>query len=217
MSCLKGVHRLFLQWLFFRADFYPSLIRYQWYLTNILTLNKLQYDSDCTFKEGIFANYWTTYSSLTWGLDRMQLSTWYMAINGRGHRVSAKNSKKSRPSAHFLPDPIEGKFITKGRGKIPSRAGWFICILGFFINLWYDFIKISCQVISTTWMNMESFVSTRSKDWSCCTNFTSWRMFWRRIKNSFLFIFNPMNSVHFAIQLLVDYKWLKLVSCWAVY
>ena len=72
---------------------------------------KLQYDSDCNFKEGIFANYWTTYSSLTWGLDRMQLSTWYMAINGRGHRVSAKNSKKSRPSAHFLPDPIEGKFI----------------------------------------------------------------------------------------------------------
>ena len=74
------------------------------------TSKKLQYDNDCNFKEGIFANYWTTYSSLTWGLDRMQLSTWYMAINGRGHRVSAKNSKKSRPSAHFLPDPIEGKF-----------------------------------------------------------------------------------------------------------
>ena len=74
------------------------------------TCQKLQYDGDCNFKEGIFANYWTTYSSLTWGLDRMQLSTWYMAINGRGHRVSAKKSKKSRPSAHFLPDPIEGKF-----------------------------------------------------------------------------------------------------------
>ena len=80
-------------------------------MPKISTLTKLQYDSDCTFKEGIFANYWTTYSSLTWGLDRMQLSTWYMAINGRGHRVSAKKSKKSRPSAHFLPDPIEGKFI----------------------------------------------------------------------------------------------------------
>ena len=102
----KSRWNIFLQWFFFRTDFYPSL-------ANILTLNQLQYDSDCTFKEGIFANYWTTYSSLTWGLDRMQLSTWYMAINGRGHRVSAKNSKKSRPSAHFLPDPIEGKLQWK--------------------------------------------------------------------------------------------------------
>ena len=71
-------------------------------------ISKSIYDVDCNFKEGIFANYWTTYSSLKWGLDRMQLTTWFMAINGRGHRVSAKITQKSRPSAHFLPDPIEG-------------------------------------------------------------------------------------------------------------
>ena len=41
----------------------------------------------------------------------MQLTTWFMAINGRGHRVSAKVTQKSRPSAHFIPDPIEGNVL----------------------------------------------------------------------------------------------------------
>ena len=114
--------------------FFKVILEYFLNLPIISTLIKLQYDSDCTFKEGIFANYWTTYSSLTWGLDRMQLSTWYMAINGRGHRVSAKNSKKSRPSAHFLPDPIEGKFITLDgwgtRGWIEHKCSFFEKIFG---------------------------------------------------------------------------------------
>ena len=95
----------------------PKIFRNRFWLPSSKKSEKFAeksiYDADCNFKEGIFTNYWTTYSSLKWGLDRMQLSTWFMAINGRGHRVSAKITQKSRPSAHFLPDPIEGNFDEK--------------------------------------------------------------------------------------------------------
>ena len=34
---------------------------------NAKLTTKDQYDHECNFKEGVFANYWTTYSSLKWG------------------------------------------------------------------------------------------------------------------------------------------------------
>ena len=139
------------------------------------TCQKLQYDGDCNFKEGIFANYWTTYSSLTWGLDRMQLSTWYMAINGRGHRVSAKKSKKSRPSAHFLPDPIEGKFnYTK--------------TVAFSVVMMNDWI-------------LKSALSSRSETKSFYARFTSRRIFGRRIKLVTWNFHSVINHDFLALQL----------------
>ena len=29
------------------------------------------FDEECMFKEGIFENYWTTYSALKWGFDKI--------------------------------------------------------------------------------------------------------------------------------------------------
>ena len=86
---------------------------------------KDNYDVECTFKEGIFENYWTTYSSLNHGYDEKQKVSlgpngwtfnnivkhcnWHMAINSRGHRMNSKKSRKNKSSSHFIPRAIEGK------------------------------------------------------------------------------------------------------------
>ena len=103
--------------------------------------SKESYDQECIFKvsllffgstrrwftlqEGIHDNYWTTYSSLKWGIDQMlqvclllikswyekelKSCTWHMGINCRGHRINSQNSRKNKPACHFIPYPIEGK------------------------------------------------------------------------------------------------------------
>ena len=34
-------------------------------------IQKEHFDEECMFKEGIFENYWTTYSALKWGFDKI--------------------------------------------------------------------------------------------------------------------------------------------------
>lgn len=63
---------------------------------------------ECKFKESVFENYYVIYSSM---LYRQQESgrAWYLGLNKEGQPMKGNRVKKTKPAAHFLPKPIEGK------------------------------------------------------------------------------------------------------------
>lgn len=80
-----------------------------------LSLQEL-FTAECKFKESVFENYYVIYSSM---LYRQKESgrAWFLGLNKEGQAMKGNRVKKTKPAAHFLPKPIEGK----------TNRGLFLC------------------------------------------------------------------------------------------
>lgn len=70
------------------------------------------FTAECKFKESVFENYYVIYSSM---LYRQKESgrAWFLGLNKEGQAMKGNRVKKTKPAAHFLPKPIEGKTHTQ--------------------------------------------------------------------------------------------------------
>ncbi|XP_051556982.1 fibroblast growth factor 12-like isoform X3 [Myxocyprinus asiaticus] len=61
---------------------------------------------ECKFKESVFENYYVIYSSTMY---RQQESgrAWFLGLTKEGHVMKGNRVKKTKPSSHFVPRPIE--------------------------------------------------------------------------------------------------------------
>ncbi|XP_031415511.1 fibroblast growth factor 12a isoform X2 [Clupea harengus] len=61
---------------------------------------------ECKFKESVFENYYVIYSSTVY---RQQESgrAWFLGLTKEGQVMKGNRVKKTKPSSHFLPRPIE--------------------------------------------------------------------------------------------------------------
>ncbi|XP_076000736.1 fibroblast growth factor 12a [Genypterus blacodes] len=61
---------------------------------------------ECKFKESVFESYYVVYSSTVF---RQQESgrAWFLGLNKDGQIMKGNRVKKSKPSSHFVPRPIE--------------------------------------------------------------------------------------------------------------
>ncbi|XP_062901361.1 fibroblast growth factor 12 isoform X2 [Mobula hypostoma] len=68
--------------------------------------NSELFTAECKFKESVFENYYVIYSST---LYRQQESgrAWFLGLNKEGQVMKGNRVKKTKPSSHFLPKPIE--------------------------------------------------------------------------------------------------------------
>ncbi|XP_061435875.1 fibroblast growth factor 14-like [Lethenteron reissneri] len=64
------------------------------------------FTAECKFKESVFENYYVIYSST---LYRQHESgrAWYLGLNKEGNTLKGNRVKKTKPGAHFLPNPLE--------------------------------------------------------------------------------------------------------------
>lgn len=62
---------------------------------------------ECKFKESVFENYYVIYSSTVY---RQQESgrAWFLGLTKEGQVMKGNRVKKTKPSSHFVPRPIEG-------------------------------------------------------------------------------------------------------------
>ncbi|KTG07359.1 hypothetical protein cypCar_00036110 [Cyprinus carpio] len=62
---------------------------------------------ECKFKESVFENYYVIYSSTMY---RQQESgrAWFLGLTKEGQVMKGNRVKKTKPSSHFVPRPIEG-------------------------------------------------------------------------------------------------------------
>ncbi|XP_041126959.1 fibroblast growth factor 12-like isoform X2 [Polyodon spathula] len=61
---------------------------------------------ECKFKESVFENYYVIYSSTLF----RQLESgraWFLGLNKEGQVMKGNRVKKTKPSSHFVPRPIE--------------------------------------------------------------------------------------------------------------
>lgn len=68
------------------------------------------FTAECKFKESVFENYYVIYSST---LYRQHESgrAWFLGLNKDGIIMKGNRVKKTKPCAHFVPRPIEGKAL----------------------------------------------------------------------------------------------------------
>lgn len=68
------------------------------------------FTAECKFKESVFENYYVIYSST---LYRQHESgrAWFLGLNKDGVVMKGNRVKKTKPCAHFVPRPIEGKVL----------------------------------------------------------------------------------------------------------
>lgn len=61
---------------------------------------------ECRFKESVFENYYVIYSSTVY---RQQESgrAWFLGLTKEGQAMKGNRAKKTKPSSHFVPRPIE--------------------------------------------------------------------------------------------------------------
>lgn len=81
-------------------SFYHSFFSFSLSLQDVFT-------PECKFKESVFENYYVIYSST---LYRQQESgrAWFLGLNKEGQIMKGNRVKKTKPSSHFVPKPIEG-------------------------------------------------------------------------------------------------------------
>ncbi|XP_042573568.1 fibroblast growth factor 12-like isoform X1 [Cyprinus carpio] len=65
---------------------------------------------ECKFKESVFENYYVIYSSTMY---RQQESgrAWFLGLTKEGQVMKGNRVKKTKPSSHFVPRPIEVSFF----------------------------------------------------------------------------------------------------------
>lgn len=76
------------------------------YNLNSLFLQEM-FTPECKFKESVFENYYVIYSSTVY---RQQESgrAWFLGLTKEGQVMKGNRVKKTKPSSHFVPRPIEG-------------------------------------------------------------------------------------------------------------
>lgn len=65
---------------------------------------------ECKFKESVFENYYVIYSSMLYRQNESGRA-WFLGLNKEGQPMKGNRVKKTKPAAHFLPKPIEGKGV----------------------------------------------------------------------------------------------------------
>lgn len=106
----KAIQRKILQKNLFLSDslsFLYILLPAIMSVCSCLSLQEL-FTAECKFKESVFENYYVIYSSM---LYRQKESgrAWFLGLNKEGQAMKGNRVKKTKPAAHFLPKPIEGK------------------------------------------------------------------------------------------------------------
>lgn len=73
----------------------------------LLFLLQEMFTPECKFKESVFENYYVIYSSTVY---RQQESgrAWFLGLTKEGQVMKGNRVKKTKPSSHFVPRPIEG-------------------------------------------------------------------------------------------------------------
>ncbi|KAK2531115.1 hypothetical protein Q9966_008962 [Columba livia] len=86
---------------------------------------------ECKFKESVFENYYVIYSST---LYRQQESgrAWFLGLNKEGQIMKGNRVKKTKPSSHFVPKPIEAQYfcpkaMMNGRELKKGNVLWCCC------------------------------------------------------------------------------------------
>ncbi|ERE76964.1 fibroblast growth factor 12-like protein [Cricetulus griseus] len=76
---------------------------------------------ECKFKESVFENYYVIYSST---LYRQQESgrAWFLGLNKEGQIMKGNRVKKTKPSSHFVPKPIEASPVELKCPKVRALA-----------------------------------------------------------------------------------------------
>lgn len=76
------------------------------YILYSLPLQEM-FTPECKFKESVFENYYVIYSSTVY---RQQESgrAWFLGLTKEGQVMKGNRVKKTKPSSHFVPRPIEG-------------------------------------------------------------------------------------------------------------
>ncbi|KAM8974275.1 fibroblast growth factor 11 isoform 2-T2 [Pelodytes ibericus] len=64
--------------------------------------NSTHFTAECRFKEGVFENYFVTYSS-TMYRQRSSGRSWYLGIAKDGRAMEGNRVKRHRPAGHFVP------------------------------------------------------------------------------------------------------------------
>ncbi|XP_075062257.1 fibroblast growth factor 11 [Mixophyes fleayi] len=64
--------------------------------------NSPHFTAECRFKEGVFDNYFVTYSSTLYR-QRSSGRGWYLGLNKDGRAMEGNRVKRHRPAGHFLP------------------------------------------------------------------------------------------------------------------
>uniref|UniRef100_A0A8C5MRA6 Fibroblast growth factor n=1 Tax=Leptobrachium leishanense TaxID=445787 RepID=A0A8C5MRA6_9ANUR len=64
--------------------------------------NSTHFTAECRFKEGVFENYFVTYSSTLYH-QRSSGRSWYLGIAKDGRAMEGNRVKRHRPAGHFLP------------------------------------------------------------------------------------------------------------------
>lgn len=80
---------------------------------------------ECKFKESVFENYYVIYSSTVY---RQQESgrAWFLGLTKEGQVMKGNRVKKTKPSSHFVPRPIEGTRNVFGTVlKWSCKTFWF--------------------------------------------------------------------------------------------
>lgn len=88
---------------------------------------------ECKFKESVFENYYVIYSSTVY---RQQESgrAWFLGLTKEGQVMKGNRVKKTKPSSHFVPRPIEGM----------RRARCFKVLLFWFVAM--HALTVYCKV-----------------------------------------------------------------------
>ncbi len=120
------------------------------YVLNSLFLQEM-FTPECKFKESVFENYYVIYSSTVY---RQQESgrAWFLGLTKEGQVMKGNRVKKTKPSSHFVPRPIEGmrKLVEK----------WLVCFF-LWLCMYFLFTKIGTTILVIT---LES-ISYQWIDW----------------------------------------------------
>jgi len=101
---------------------------------------------ECKFKESVFENYYVIYSSTVY---RQQESgrAWFLGLNKEGQAMKGNRVKKTKPSSHFVPRPIEGMRRTQCFTTVIKWFGWFLYVAPHVLTVYY---KLGSMLVITS-------------------------------------------------------------------
>ncbi|AWP04129.1 putative fibroblast growth factor 12-like [Scophthalmus maximus] len=102
---------------------------------------------ECKFKESVFENYYVIYSSTVY---RQQESgrAWFLGLTKEGQVMKGNRVKKTKPSSHFVPRPIEApiaqSLATSAVFEVVGMGFFFVIKDGVQLNLARTWLVFSC-------------------------------------------------------------------------
>lgn len=114
--CLISANSAF-STLYFYATFIFTFLN----LDSFFFLLQEMFTPECKFKESVFENYYVIYSSTVY---RQQESgrAWFLGLTKEGQVMKGNRVKKTKPSSHFVPRPIEGM------GQKMTSFEYWVCL-----------------------------------------------------------------------------------------